>query len=148
LYATREVCENELPDDATVLDTPTVRPHNGTTQEGVKIMQYPVLIEQKNGAYQATIPALADLRVEAATAVEALQKAQQAAEEYLAKITVATIELPPPQNQPMRRGSPQSALKAAGGFVGDEEAMLQHIEEIYAARRKEVDDLEQEEVAA
>lgn len=111
-------------------------------------MQYPVLIEQKNGAYQATIPALADLRVEAATAVEALQKAQQAAEEYLAKITIATIELPPPQNQPLRRGSPQSVLKAAGGFVGDEEAMLQHIEEIYAARRKEVEDLEQEEVAA
>ena len=45
-------------------------------------MQYPVLIEPKNGVYQAVIPALGDLRVEAATAVEALQKAQQTAEEY------------------------------------------------------------------
>jgi predicted RNase H-like HicB family nuclease len=109
-------------------------------------MQYPVLIEQKDGAYQATIPALADLRVEAATAVEALQKAQQAAEAYLAKVTIETIEVP--NNQSLRLGSPQSVLKAAGGFAGDEEAMLQHIEEIYAARRKEIEDMEQEEVAA
>lgn len=105
-------------------------------------MQYPVLIEQKNGAYQATIPALADLRVEAPTAVEALQKAQQAAEEYLAQVTVATIEVPKQETSEPRRNSPQAFLQALEIFKGHEDAMREHFAEIAAEREREREERE------
>ena len=46
--------------------------------------------------------------------------------------------------QTLRPGSPQAALRAAGKFKGDEEAMLQHIEEIYAERRRQREEVERE----
>lgn len=113
-------------------------------------MQYPVIIEQKNGSFRAVIPALANLSVEGNSAVEALQNAQQAAKDFLASVTIATIEIPNAQDPALRPGSPQSVLNAAGTFVGDEEAMLQHIEEIYAERRRQAEetDADLNEVAA
>lgn len=113
-------------------------------------MQYPVIIEPKNGAYRAVIPALANLSAEGDSPVEALQKVQQAAKDFLASVTIATIEIPSMQDQTLRPGSSQSVLKAAGGFVGDEDAMLQHIEEIYAERRRQAEEAahELDEVAA
>ena len=103
-------------------------------------MQYPVIIEQLNGHYRATIPALMNLMAEGNTRDEALQKVWQAAETYLAKIEIATIEVAAPM---LRSDSPQAWLRSAGKFKGDEEAMQQHIEEIYAARRRQREEAEQ-----
>jgi len=46
--------------------------------------------------------------------------------------------------QALRPGSPQAALRAAGKFKGDSEAMLQHIEEICAERRRQREEVERE----
>jgi predicted RNase H-like HicB family nuclease len=110
-------------------------------------MQYPVLIEQKNGAYHAVIPALANLSAEGDSAVEALQKVQQAAQEFLASVTVASVELPSVEDQTLRPGSPQSVLKALEVFRGDEEALREHFAEIAAEREQERDALEQLQAA-
>lgn len=97
-------------------------------------MEYPVIVEQKNGVWRAVIPALSDLSAEGASYDEAVQKARQAAEAFLSKVRITTIELNG-QNQELRRGSPKSVLKASGKFKGDEEAMRQHIEDIYSDRK-------------
>lgn len=106
-------------------------------------MQYPVIIEQKNGLYRATIPALANLSVEGNSAVDALAKAQQAAQEFLASVTIATIELPNIQDPALRPGSPQSVLKALEVFSGDEDALREHFAEIAAEREREREAIQQ-----
>ena len=108
-------------------------------------MQYPVIVEHINGVYRALIPALSDLSAEGATREEAVQKVRRAAEAYLSTVEVTTIELALPMDrQTLRPGSPQAVLRAAGKFKGDEEAMLQHIEEIYAERRRQREEVERE----
>lgn len=99
-------------------------------------MEYAVLVEQKNDIWRAFIPTLSDLSAEGFSYEEAVQKVQQAAETYLASIKMTTINLHHPVPQ-FRRGSKQAVLNAAGKFKGDETAMIQHIEEIYAERRKQ-----------
>lgn len=100
-------------------------------------MQYPVIVEQKNGVWRAVIPALS-LSAEGVSYDEALRNAQLAAEVYLSSARVATIEISLSDEQTaMRRGSPQAVLKASGKFKADEEAMLEHIEEIYAERKRQ-----------
>jgi hypothetical protein len=100
-------------------------------------MQYRVIVEQKNGVWRAVIPALA-LSAEGVSYDEALHKAKLAAEAFMSYARIATIEIDLPDEQmAMRRGSPQSVLKAAGKFKGDEEAMLRHIEEIYFERKRQ-----------
>ena len=106
-------------------------------------MEYPVIVEQKNGVWRAVIPALSDLSAEGASYDEAVQKARQAAEAFLSKVRITTIELNE-TNQELRRGSPKSVLKSAGKFKGDEEAMRLHIEEIYAERRRQREEAERE----
>src|SRR5882672_10172139 len=100
-------------------------------------MEYPVIVEQKNGIWRAFIPALADLSAEGASRDEAVRKAQQAAEEYLSKVEVTTIRVDIPAPKTRRYSTAQDVLKVAGKFKGDEEAMRQHIEEIYAERRRQ-----------
>ena len=111
-------------------------------------MQYPVIVEHINGAYRALIPALSGLSAEGATREEAVQNVRRAAEAYLSTVEVTTIEVALPLNQrspqTLRPGSPQAVLRAAGKFKGDEEAMLQHIEEIYAERRRQREEVERE----
>jgi predicted RNase H-like HicB family nuclease len=107
-------------------------------------MQYPVIIEQKNGVYRAVIPVLSDLPAEGASRDEALHNAQRAAEAYLSTVDVATVEVTVPGEESLRPDSPQSWIKAAGMFVDDEEAMFQHIEEIYAERRRQREEAERE----
>jgi predicted RNase H-like HicB family nuclease len=107
-------------------------------------MQYPVIIEQENGVYRAVIPVLSDLTAEGASRDEALLNAQRAAEAYLSTVEVTTIEVTVPGEESWRPDSPQSWIKAAGMFVGDEEAMLQHIEDIYAERRRQREQAERE----
>lgn len=106
-------------------------------------MEYPVIVEQKNGVWRAVIPTLSDLSVEGASYDEAVQKARQAAEVFLSKVMITTIELNGP-NQELRRGSPKSVLKSAGKFKGDKEAMRLHIEEIYAQRKRQREEAERE----
>lgn len=106
-------------------------------------MEYSVIIEHDNGIYRALIPALPDLMAEGNSRDEAVRNVWAAAEVYLSKVEVTTIEveLPPQRLQP---DSPKAWLAAAGMFKGDEEAMMQHIEEIYAERRRERDEMERE----
>ncbi len=110
-------------------------------------MQYPVIVEQKNGVWRAVIPALS-LSAEGVSYDEALRNAQLAAEVYLSSARVATIEINLPDEQTanpaLRRGSPQAVLKASGKFKADEEAMLEHIEEIYAERKRQREEAERE----
>ncbi len=110
-------------------------------------MQYPVIIEQKNGSYHAVIPALANLSAEGDSLVEALQKVQQAAQEFLASVTVASIEIPNAEEQALCPGSPQSVLKALEVFRGDEDAIREHFAEIAAEREQEREASEQLQAA-
>ncbi len=107
-------------------------------------MQYSVIVENKNGTWRAFIPTLADLAAEGTSKDEAISNAKKAAEDYLSSVEVTTIEIYSPQEQALRQGSPQAFLQAAGMFVGDEEAMLEHIEEIYAERRRQREEIERE----
>ncbi len=105
-------------------------------------MQYPVIVEQNNGVWRAVIPTLADLSAEGASFDEAVNNAQQAAEEYLSKVVITTIEVETPKSVSTR--SPQTWIETAGMFKGDEEAMWRHIDELDAARRREREEIEQE----
>jgi predicted RNase H-like HicB family nuclease len=105
-------------------------------------MQYSVILEKVNGHYRATIPALIDLMAEGKTRDEALQNVYRTAETRLAKIEIATIEMSVPQA--LRPDSPQAWLLAAGKFKGEEEAMKEHIDEIYAERKRQREEVERE----
>jgi len=100
-------------------------------------MQYVVIIEQKNGVYRALIPDLAGLAAEGTTRDEALRKARQAAADYLSRVESASIDIETYQQPAMRPDSPQTWLKVAGKFVGDEDGMAWHLKEIYAARDRQ-----------
>lgn len=107
-------------------------------------MEYPVIIEQFNDVWRAVIPTLADLSVEGSSFDEALRNARQAAEDYLSKVVVTTIEVGASQSQPLNPRSAQNWIRSAGMFVGDEDAMSQHIEEIYAERKRQLEEVERE----
>jgi len=100
-------------------------------------MEYPVIVEQKNGVWRAFIPALADLSAEGASRDEAMKNAQRAAENYLSKVEVATINVALPREQTSRAGSPQALLKEIEAFAGDEEALREHFEEIARGRQRQ-----------
>ena len=106
-------------------------------------MEYAVIVERKSEIWHAVIPTLSDLSAEGASYEEAVQNAKQAAEDYLSNVVVTTVAVNHSQ-RPLRPGSKQAVLKAAGKFKGDEPAMLQHIEEIYAERRRQREQAEQE----
>ncbi len=112
-----------------------------------RAMQYPVIVEQKNGVWRAMIPALS-LSAEGISYDEALRNAKLAAEAYLSSARIATIEVNLPDEQTAdqiaRRGSPESVLNAAGKFKADKEAMVQHIEEIYDERKRQREEAERE----
>jgi predicted RNase H-like HicB family nuclease len=56
-------------------------------------MEYPVIVEQHNGVWRAVIPALSDLTAEGSSYDEAVHNARHAAEVFLSKVRVTTIEL-------------------------------------------------------
>ena len=63
---------------------------------------YDVIVEQQNGHFRALIPMLPQVAVEAATRDEAVVNAKLAAERYLSKVEIATVEVkerPVPQTQ-------------------------------------------------
>jgi predicted RNase H-like HicB family nuclease len=100
-------------------------------------MEYPVIVEQKNGIWRAVIPALADLSAEGASRDEAMKNAQRAAEDYLSKVEVTTIKVPLPRGHSPRAGSPQALLKELEAFAGDQEALREHFEEIVKGRQRQ-----------
>ena len=108
-------------------------------------MQYSVIVENKDGVWRAFIPALADLSAEGTSEDEAVNNAKLEAEKYLSAVKIKTIAINLPNEAELRPDSPQAWLRDAGAFVGDEEAMLQHIEEIYAERRRQREEAELEE---
>jgi predicted RNase H-like HicB family nuclease len=101
-------------------------------------MEYPVIVEQKNGVYRALVPALADLSAEAPSSDEAVRKVQEAAEAYLARVEFRTIKIPMPVWQTETRYSTaQDWLDAVEVFAGDEEALREHFAEIEAERQQQ-----------
>jgi len=100
-------------------------------------MEYPVIVEQKNGVWRAVIPALADLSAEGASRDEAVKNAQRAAEDYLSKVEVTTIKVPLPREHFPRAGSPQALLEELEAFAGDQEALREHFEEIVKGRQRQ-----------
>jgi predicted RNase H-like HicB family nuclease len=107
-------------------------------------MQYPVIVEQTNGVWRAVLPTLADLSAEGTSFDDAVQNARQAAEDYLAKVVVTSIEVNTPSVTNPNQRSPQNWIASAGMFKGDEATMWQHLEEIDAARRHESEKLGRE----
>src|SRR5690242_16988977 len=99
-------------------------------------MQYPVIVEQSEGVWRAVLPTLADLSAEGSSFDEALSNARRAAEDYLSKVVLTTIEVNA-QSSSTHSRSPRNWIESAGLFVGDEEAMLRHLEEIYTERRRQ-----------
>lgn len=105
-------------------------------------MEYLVLVGRTNGKYQARVPNFPDLTAEGATRDEALRNVEQAVQDYLAGLEITTINVP--LRELKQYSTAQDVLKAGGKFKGDEEAMLQHIEEIYAERHRQREEIERE----
>lgn len=111
-------------------------------------MEYPVIVEPRNGLYRALIPALADLSAEGQSPDDACQKVQQAAEAYLAAVEFRTIHLdiPAPPMLP-HYSTAQDWLVAANVFAGDEAALAEHFAEIEAERQRQREAANAEDVA-
>jgi predicted RNase H-like HicB family nuclease len=100
-------------------------------------MEYPVIVEHRDGVYRALIPTLADLSAEGDSRDEAVQKVQQAAKAYLSTVEITTINVNLRQERLLRPGSPVALLKAIEAFAGDEEALREHFEEIEKERQRQ-----------
>lgn len=101
-------------------------------------MEYPVIVEQKNGVYRALVPALADLSAEAHSSDEAVRKVQAAAEAYLARVEFRTIKIHMPARQTTEPyPTAKDWLEAVEVFAGDEEALREHFDEIEAERQQQ-----------
>jgi predicted RNase H-like HicB family nuclease len=102
-----------------------------------QVLEYPVIVENKNGVYRALIPALADLSAEGSSPDEAVQNVQRAAEAYLAKVEFRTISIETPQRLTPRYSTAQDWLEAVSVFEGDEEALREHFAEIEAEQQRQ-----------
>ena len=100
-------------------------------------MEYPVIVERKNGIYKALIPALSDLSAEGNTSDEAVLNVQCAAKAYLARVEMRMIQVQVPVDQPHRYSTARDWIEAAEAFVGDEEAIREHFAEIEAERQRQ-----------
>lgn len=98
-------------------------------------MQYPVIVEKRNGVYRALIPALAGLTAEGTSSDEAVLKVKTAAQDYLASVEVRTIELEAPAFAAQGYSTAADWLAAVKVFEGDREALEQHFAEIEDERR-------------
>jgi predicted RNase H-like HicB family nuclease len=62
--------------------------------EGVVCLKtFDVIVEQRNGSYRALMPALPNILAEGATRDEAIANVKTTAQQYLANVEVATVEL-------------------------------------------------------
>lgn len=129
-------------------DWRAVQVYNATAKAKEEwLMQYPVIVEHKNGVYRALIPALSDLSAEGASRDDAVKNAQQAAEAYLSQVEVTTIEINLPQEESLQPGTPQAWMKALEPFAGDEVAIREHFAEIAAERERQREEEEGLEAA-
>jgi predicted RNase H-like HicB family nuclease len=108
-----------------------------STKQGGLAMEYPVIVERKNGVYRALIPALADLSAEGQSPDEAVQNVQQAAEAYLAQIEFRIIHVASPARPLSRYSTAQDWLEAVQVFDDDDEALREHFAEIEMERQRE-----------
>jgi len=102
---------------------------------------YDVIIEQHNGHYRASIPALPNMSAEGASRDEAVRNVKEAAQHFLAEVEVTTIQVDIPKR---RYSTAKDWLESAGKFAVEEDVMLQHLEEIYAERRRQREEVERE----
>jgi predicted RNase H-like HicB family nuclease len=109
-------------------------------------MEYTVLIEQRDGAWRALIPALANLGAEGTSRDEALRNAQHVAEVYLSSVEVASITVNRPQESHQPSGHPRKLLQALETFASDEEALREHFEEIAKERQQQRQQAQQQDV--
>ncbi len=65
---------------------------------------YDVIVEPQNGHFRALIPMLPQIAVEAATREDAVVGAKLAAERYLSKVEIATVEVDEQLLQPPQSG--------------------------------------------
>src|SRR5262245_41754332 len=109
-------------------------------------MEYPVIIEQKNGVYRAVIPTLADLSAEGQSPDEAMEKVQQAAEAYLAAVEVRIVIIEDSASQATPSYSTaRDWLDAVKVFEGDEEALEEHFGEIQAERQRQREEVREQD---
>ena len=110
-------------------------------------MNYPVLVERKNGHWRAVIPALAGLSAEGVSCDEAVSNAQLAAETYLSTVVVRTIQLIAPALQPHSYSTAQDWLQAAEAAPHtdpNDEMDRQYLAEIEAEKQRQREAAEQE----
>lgn len=107
-------------------------------------MKFALIVEHNDGIYRALIPSLPNLVAEGASRDEAIFNAQRAAEDYLSKVEVVTMDLKATEQKAQRISTIKDLIESAGRFKGDEQAMLEHIEEIYAERRRQREEVERE----
>ncbi len=100
-------------------------------------MEYPVIVERKNGMYKAIIPDLLALSAEGTSSDEAVFNVQCAAKAYLARVEMRMIQVQAPVLQPKRYSTAHDWIEAAEAFVGDEEAIREHFAEIEAERQRQ-----------
>ena len=110
-------------------------------------MEYSVIVENSNGVWRAVIPALSDLSAEGASEEEAINNAKQAAEKYLSSVKIKSIEINSSQEQMLRPSRPDELLKALEAFVGDEEALREHFEEIEKERERQREEAQSQDAA-
>ena len=108
-------------------------------------MEYPVIVERKNGGYRALIPALADLSAEGPSPDDAVRKVQQAAEAYLAEVEFRTIRIETPARQTPHYSTAQDWLEAVKVFEGDEEALREHFAELEAERQRQREEAQRQD---
>jgi len=106
-------------------------------------MEYPVIVEKRNGAYRALIPALADLSAEGPSPDEAVEKVRSAAEAYLATVELRKITVASPPAQVY--STAQDWLDAVKAFEGDEDALRDHFIEIESERQLQRDEANQQD---
>jgi predicted RNase H-like HicB family nuclease len=79
-------------------------------------MDYPVIVERKNGIWRAFIPVLSGLAGEGRSRDEAVRNAQRAAEDYLASVELTTISVPL-RTEPSRQGGKPAGFAEGFGDV-------------------------------
>src|SRR5688572_22134924 len=112
-----------------------------------KPMQYSVIVENKDGTWRAFIPALADLSAEGTSEDDAVNKAKLEAEKYLSAVKIKTIEVNPQQQSSRPYSTSQELLEALDNFVGDEEVLREHFEEIAKERQRQREEAQKQDAA-
>lgn len=103
-------------------------------------MKYNVIVEPQNGHFRALIPALPHLVAEGASIEDAVQKMQDVAQQFIARMEVRTIELAMPATPTASEFTSQDWLNVAGQFLVDG----QHVNEVHAKRPSQRDAIERE----